>query len=83
MIEHDDLDIDHDIQLTESEARYIFNKLTSAYRSEHYNFWLKSEMFFIEWLKKYSNENKITITVDDLVDVLNKSKEIIDILEKI
>lgn len=83
MIEHDDLDIDHDIQLVKSEARNIFNKLTPSYRSEHYDFWVKSEMVFIEWLKKYNNENKITITVDDLVDVLNKSKEIIDILEKI
>lgn len=82
IIKHDDLNLNKDILLTENEVRTVLYKLSYSLYNYDSNIWEKVEMVFKEWLKNNKYE-KDTITIDELVNVFNKSKKIIDILEKI
>ena len=83
MIEHDELDLDKNIVFTQKEAKNVFTVLIMTCNRDEDNFWRKVEMVFKQWVKNHDNEDKDTFTIDELVEVFNKSKKVIDILEEI
>lgn len=83
MINHDELDIDKNIVFTQKEAKNVFTVLIMTCNRDEDDFWRKVEMVFKQWVKNHDNEDKDTFTIDELVEVFNKSKKVIDILEEI
>lgn len=83
MINHDELDLDNDVLFTKKEVKDLFYGLVNNYNSYVKDFWKKVEMVFKQWVKNHDNEDKDTFTIDELVEVFNKSKKVIDILEEI
>lgn len=83
MIEHDELDLDKNIVFTQKEAKNVFTVLIMTCNRDEDNFWRKVEMVFKQWVKNHDNESKDNFTIDELVEVFNKSKKVIDILEEI
>ena len=83
MIEHDELDLDKNIVFTQKEAKNVFTVLIMTCNRDEDDFWRKVEMVFKQWVKNHDNEDKDTFTIDELVEVFNKSKKVIDILEEI
>lgn len=83
MIKHDELDLDKNIVFTQKEAKNVFTVLIMTCNRDEDNFWRKVEMVFKQWVKNHDNEDKDTFTIDELVEVFNKSKKVIDILEEI
>ena len=83
MMEHDELDLDKNIVFTQKEAKNVFTVLIMTCNRDEDDFWRKVEMVFKQWVKNHDNEDKDTFTIDELVEVFNKSKKVIDILEEI
>ena len=83
MIKHDELDLDKNIVFTQKEAKNVFTVLIMTCNRDEDDFWRKVEMVFKQWVKNHDNEDKDTFTIDELVEVFNKSKKVIDILEEI